>query len=119
MIRTSFATRHQGEKGLANFRKSKAQKEAKKKRELHWALKQATLPMKVSASLTYTSIALRIIRYTYPRKNLDNFLTFFEGKFDNYDRIASERGAGMIPADEGGHEHILEMIAELQIVIGI
>ena len=52
MIRTSFGTRQQGEKLLANFRKGKAQKEAKKQRELEWSLKQATLLMKVSARLT-------------------------------------------------------------------
>lgn len=52
------------------------------------------------------SIAHRIMRYTYARKNLDDFLTFFQGEFDNYDQIASERGAGMLPGDGGGHEHI-------------
>ena len=48
MIRTSFAARHQRERGLAKFRKGKAQKESKRQRKLQWALKQATLPMKVS-----------------------------------------------------------------------
>ena len=41
MSRTPFATRRQREKGLANFRKRKAEKEAKRQRELQWAAASA------------------------------------------------------------------------------
>lgn len=52
------------------------------------------------------SIAHRLMRYTYARKNLDEFIHLFQGEFDNYHQIAQERRAGMFAGDGGGHEHI-------------
>lgn len=52
------------------------------------------------------SIAYRLMRYSYAKKNLADFAAFFQGEFDNYHQVAAERGAGMGPCDGGGHEHI-------------
>lgn len=53
-----------------------------------------------------SSIAHRLMRYTYAKQNLADFMSFFQGEFDNYDQIASQRRMGMGPREGGGHEHI-------------
>ena len=52
------------------------------------------------------AIAHRLMRYSYARQNLTEFLQFFCGEFDNYEQIAMERATGMMPREGGGHEHI-------------
>lgn len=52
------------------------------------------------------AIAHRLMRYSYAQQNLADFLQFFCGEFDNYEQIAMERAADMMPREGGGHEHI-------------
>lgn len=59
------------------------------------------------------SIAHRLMRYSYAKKNLADFVSFFQGEFDNYHQIAAERAEGLLPRDGGGHEHIHCSIVQL------
>lgn len=68
-----------------------------------------------SPDLQYSaaSIAYRLMRYSYARKNLAEFLELFLGEFDNYEQVRMERCADMFPRDGGGHEHIHCSIVQL------
>lgn len=71
-------------------------------------LLDAVPPVLRGRDLPYSaaSIAHRLMRYTYAKKNLAEFVRFFEGEFDNYHQVVEERERGVLPRDGGGHEHI-------------
>lgn len=66
----------------------------------------ATEPLKPHLPYSAAHLARRMVRYFLARKDMEEFLTFFTGEFDNYDQIAEERADGMFPCEGGGHEHI-------------
>lgn len=51
-------------------------------------------------------LARRMLRYFLARRNLEQFLQFFTGEWDNYEQIAAERANSFLPGIGGGHEHI-------------
>lgn len=53
-----------------------------------------------------TSLALRGYWYMQAQRNRTQFLDLFCGEFDNYEQVAAQRAAGVLPREGGGHEHI-------------
>lgn len=60
----------------------------------------------ITPSYSTADIALRFLRYTKARDNLQDFISLFVGDFDNGNQIAIERAQGLYPGEGGGHEHI-------------
>lgn len=67
-----------------------------------------TVARALKSPTPYSAGALtrRMLRYFLAQRNLDEFLQFFQGDFDNYAQVASERAAGVLSGEGGGHEHI-------------
>lgn len=61
---------------------------------------------KMKTPYSTDSLVQRMYRYVTAKKNLTDFLSWFEGDFDNHAQIEAERAAGMLPREHGGHEHI-------------
>ncbi|KAI0567816.1 chromophore lyase CpcT/CpeT [Gracilaria domingensis] len=59
-------------------------------------------------NVSYSSAAIvqRLLQYAFSKDNLERFLKWFTGEFDNYDQIYQERLQGIFPREGGGHEHI-------------
>lgn len=52
------------------------------------------------------SLVHRMYKYMRAQKHRAEFLSLFQGEFDNYEQIAAQRANGILPREGGGHEHI-------------
>lgn len=51
-------------------------------------------------------LARRMLRFHLARRNREEFLEYFQGEFDNYAQVCTERRKNIYPGEGGGHEHI-------------
>ncbi|KAA8498300.1 hypothetical protein FVE85_5885 [Porphyridium purpureum] len=66
------------------------------------------IPARTSWSSPYSpeNVARRMLRRAMAQRNLDLFMTSFEGDFDNYDQVLENKRLGFTEGEGGGHEHI-------------